>query len=241
MRAFLRIFFLFALLLPSRQELHAAVVKMDTSKVQVKKPSPEKEQEVFSDSKFDYGKDASYSESPLQRFFSWLLRKLFGAATHENASLFWSIVRVILIVAVITLVIFLLFKTEIRRLFSGKPAETEIHFSDIPENINELNIDQLIRDASQKHDYRLATRWGYLKLLKQLSQKELIRWKPYKTNFEYYAELKHELLRQEFRNVSHVYEHVWYGDFTIDETVYSRSAEEFRRFEQSVNNINSYA
>ncbi|MFL5754082.1 MAG: DUF4129 domain-containing protein [Bacteroidia bacterium] len=236
-----RIFFFIISFLLIQQKGQALAIRKDTSSISLHKPAPEKEREIFSDSKFNYKKDLTYSESPTDRFFAWLLRKLFGAATHENANTFWAIIRIALIVALAVLLAFLLFKTEIRKLFSGKPAETSVNFSDVPENINELNIDGLINEALQKRNYRLATRWWYLKLLKHLSRKELIAWKPYKTNFDYYYELSPEILKHEFRTVSSVYEHVWYGDFTIDEKIYSQSVEQFRQFEQTVNNARSNA
>jgi hypothetical protein len=209
-------------------------LRMDTSTVDVKKPDPQKEKSVFSDSKFNYEKDQSYS-GVKESFLAWLLRKIFGAATDETFNTFWAVVRILLIVAAVVLILYLLFKTEIRRIFTGKSAETPVNFADVPENINELDIETMIREAVSNNNYRLATRWWYLKILKLLSNKEFISWKPHKTNFEYYHELKQLALRNSFRDISRVYEHVWYGDFSIDKAIYETSVEQFRSFERELN------
>ncbi|MEI7487385.1 MAG: hypothetical protein WCJ72_08235 [Chryseobacterium sp.] len=54
-------------------------------------------------------------------------------------------------------------------------------------------------------------------MLKKLSDKKSINWNPEKTNKDYVTELKVPNLKNEFSNLSYIFEYVWYGEFSIDE------------------------
>ena len=85
------------------------------------------------------------------------------------------------------------------------------------ENIEELEIDRLLREARESGNYRLVIRIQYLALLKALNSNGLIKWERDKTNREYAMELfSKEALYHEFRTLTLAYETVWYGEHEID-------------------------
>jgi hypothetical protein len=85
------------------------------------------------------------------------------------------------------------------------------------ENIEELEIDRLMREARGSGNYRLMIRIQYLALLKALHVKGLIKWERDKTNREYTMELlSREVLYHDFRKLTLAYETVWYGEHVID-------------------------
>ncbi len=85
------------------------------------------------------------------------------------------------------------------------------------ENIEELEIDRLLREARESGNYRLVIRIQYLALLKALNSNGLIKWERDKTNREYVMELfSKEALYHEFRKLTLAYETVWYGEHEID-------------------------
>lgn len=61
------------------------------------------------------------------------------------------------------------------------------------------NIGELIASAVKDGDFRLAIRYYYLQLLRQLNQKELIKYEFQKTNSEYLNEIKADNLQLQLK------------------------------------------
>ncbi len=113
-----------------------------------------------------------------------------------------------------------------------------INVEEIEENIHESDLDRYIREAISQKNYRLATRLYYLAIIKELSLREAIRWKRDKTNRDYLRELLGHPLRSEFRDLTVIFERIWYGDRDLGE----RDFESLRgRFEQLLENAKNTA
>jgi len=93
-----------------------------------------------------------------------------------------------------------------------------------------MNFDAEIEKAISRHDFRLAVRLLYLKCLKQLSDKELIRWQIDKTNAAYIYELTDPVQKQTFGLLTRQFEFIWYGDFPIDKDTFSKINALFQNF-----------
>jgi hypothetical protein len=94
----------------------------------------------------------------------------------------------------------------------------EIDLNHIEENLEESEFDPLIRRAIDSRQYPLAIRLYYLASLKELSLKGRIQWKKDKTNREYVREMRSHRLFEPFREITTIFEKVWYGDSLMDET-----------------------
>ena len=79
-------------------------------------------------------------------------------------------------------------------------------------------------------DYRSAVRYQFLFILKKLSDKKLINWNPEKTNKDYAAELKAPHLKNDFSNLSYIFDYVWYGEFSIEEQSYQKFKNKYQAF-----------
>jgi hypothetical protein len=79
------------------------------------------------------------------------------------------------------------------------------------EGLLESDWESRLREALAAGDSRLAIRYSYMHLLQALQERNLIAYRPDKTNTEYYRELA-ESLRQPFRSISRQYEYAWYGN-----------------------------
>jgi hypothetical protein len=88
----------------------------------------------------------------------------------------------------------------------------------------------LIEDALSKKDYRKAVRLHFLKLLKQLTDNNLIKWQIDKTNNDYSMELANSKYNSKFNELSLMYEYIWYGDFSLDETNFKGTISKFKEF-----------
>src|SRR5205085_4474841 len=133
-------------------------------------------------------------------------------------------------------VIMKLFGVEIRSLFTRAPSSVAIPYDVVEENIHDLNLDDLIIRAAESRNYRLAVRYLYLKILKQLNDNGNIDWKPGKTNRMYLAELHKNNLYKPFEYLTTQFEYVWYGEFEVNDDSYQNVKNKFTDFGNGIAN-----
>lgn len=97
----------------------------------------------------------------------------------------------------------------------------------LPEDIFAINYQKEIDKAADRGDYRLAIRLMYLRLLKNMSERNIIQYKQDKTNFDYLMQLHQTSYYQDFFKVTRHYEYSWYGKFEVSSEAYSRVRNEF--------------
>ena len=68
----------------------------------------------------------------------------------------------------------------------------------------------------------------------KVAARHLIDWQRDKTNHEYVLELRRDVLRRPFAELTTLFEYVWYGDFTVDEGIYGRVKRTFDHFDLSM-------
>ena len=84
------------------------------------------------------------------------------------------------------------------------------------EDIHAIDFDAVIDEAVKNENYRKAVRYLYIKFLKVLTDNELIEWEINKTNKDYRKEMRQSKYFSIFKNLTFVYEYVWYGEFAIN-------------------------
>jgi hypothetical protein len=104
------------------------------------------------------------------------------------------------------------------------------------EHIENIDLDQFIKDALAQRDYRMAIRYMYLRTLKQLSWHQLIEWHFDKTNSDYYREIENPSIKENFKKVSYLYDYVWYGEFPLDENGYQSAVKDFDSLTKTIAN-----
>lgn len=162
----------------------------------------------------------------LQKFFG-LLSDIFGVdIDFINYKTLEYIVYGFLGVAVLYLIIKFLMQSPINSVFKTESQDIN-DFQYIEENIKDVNFDHLIEAALKDNNYRLATRYLYLKSLKLLTNKNIIEWHYDKTNSDYINEIKDDTTKSIFKRISYIYDYVWYGEFPIDEAIYSKNQSDF--------------
>jgi hypothetical protein len=252
MRIVFRIIFFLLVLFHPVAPCHAAPVPpiVDTSRVIPVEISPETEKAVFADKAYVY-KEAELKRGRnfIQEFLDWLFsndkdddeREAEQSADMSSSSRsFWdgrfmgNLILILCIGAILGGLVYLIVTGKWRTMLTPKPAETPFDFKEITEDIEGLNIDKLIEEARLRGDFRLATRWWYLKILKKFTVCGIIDWKPHKTNFEYYSELQNTEYITAFRQASHVYEHVWYGEMPVTEEMYMKYTPQLSEMEKSI-------
>ena len=138
-----------------------------------------------------------------------------------------NIFYVIVIILVVFFIVRAMMNGEGRWVFGRRSDRRIVRYEDIDTDIHETDFNQLLRDAEAEKDFRMAIRFQYLNMLKQLSSAEIIDFDPEKTNLDYTYEIKDEGVREQFQYTSYLYNYVWYGDFEINEAQYEKARESF--------------
>jgi hypothetical protein len=212
----------------------AATTVADSTEIKTRYPSKSKEEQIFSDSKLNYKKNAVDKKGMFERFLEWLAEKLFGKAGYDNISTAREIIIWTIVIISVAVIIWLLSRSELISLVKPKAKATAFSFSDITEDLDTINFNQQIQDALAHNDYRLAIRWHYLKILFLLDKKSLITFAPFKTNIDYNNELKGKNIHSSFGTLSRIYDYVWYGQFNLNEQSYQNNAAEFEAAERKI-------
>lgn len=82
----------------------------------------------------------------------------------------------------------------------------------------------------QIKDYRQAVRYLYLKTLRLLNDREMIRYHPESTNYDYWQQLSPMPQGKPFHDLITIYENVWYGEFPLGDALFMRLRQYFEDF-----------
>ena len=143
---------------------------------------------------------------------------------------FQTILWLIIIGGFVTFLILYLYNSNaglFRKSTSIVSEETDMETNDI----FAINYEKEIDKAVGMNNYRLAIRLMFLRLLRNLSDKDIIQYKQDSTNFDYMMQLRSTAMYPDFFKLARNYEYSWYGQFDIDKEKYSVIKNEFENFE----------
>jgi hypothetical protein len=192
-----------------------------------RRPDAARLRELASQREFQYQEaklESSIWDRFWARFWEWLAKlsgTKQGAATWRYGV--YAILAIILVFAVLKLL-----QVDIAGIFGRKPRRAALPYDVAGENIHEVDFPTRIAEAEAAGDLRLATRLGYLAVLKTLTDQGLINWQPDKTNHAYLHELSTNPLRNSFREATRHFEYVWYGELPLTTALYQQVRAEQR-------------
>jgi hypothetical protein len=102
------------------------------------------------------------------------------------------------------------------------------------EDIHEVDLESLLKQAIENQNFRLAIRYYYLTTLKGLSTKKIIDYHKDKTNSEYLFEIENTETRNNFSYLSYVYTYVWYGEFPLDKQSFETAQNKYQSFIKNI-------
>lgn len=205
-------------------------VKTDSREITVRYPSPQTITRYRQNPDFFYHTIPPTPISPWQQITRWIMEKLYNFFSREQYSPYRTFLTYLLIFLALALVIRILSKSEIAGVFRAKSATVPGQFGVETEEVDQLNLQKLLEEAISRKQYRLAVRFFYLKLLRQLAENHHIVLQTDKTNRDYLNEIESPELRDEFRNITRLFEYIWYGEFPIDQPLFELAANQFQRF-----------
>jgi hypothetical protein len=197
-------------------------VPADTTRIEVRKFSQFKIDRLKADPDLNYTQPPTVAETLWDRFLQWLgwlLNSLFGKATSTDLGRF---IMYTIAIILIVMVIMMLLKVNAFRVFYSGADHWKQEYQVFHENIHEMNFEKLIQEATEKNEFRLATRLVFLYALKILSDKQLIDFSAGKTNHDYVEELQTGEIKTGLNELSFYFDYAWYGNFSI-------SAEQFQK------------
>lgn len=206
------------------------VVQYDSETVSLKKIPPTELTTLHNDSDYDYAISKEEPKSLWDRFWEWLWNQIGELFNGKSTSITIRIIRYVFIIAIISVIIYLLFKNNVRALFYGKSASLSSDFTETLEEIREMDFAKRIAEEVSNRNFRKAVRLYFLKILKELNQENLISWKQDKTNADYQKELRKTPYDKQFGELSRLYEYIWYGDFKLDEADFLEVIQKFNQF-----------
>lgn len=168
------------------------------------------------------------------RFWYKVRRFLSDLFSVETDFSWWALLKYSFFALVIAFIIRKLFGADLRTLFYNKAEINSIEYETISENIHELDYTKDIQEAIQQGNYRKAVRLYYLKSLKVLADKEIIKWKLDKTNGDYRREVSQSDYAHSFGEITRLFDYVWYGEFPVDKPLFDETEQKFQRFIQTI-------
>jgi hypothetical protein len=145
---------------------------------------------------------------------------------------FQTLIWIIIVGGFVTFLIMYLAGTEVG-LFRKKsvPVNSKEEEEEMPEDIFAINYQKEIDKAAAQGNYRLAVRLMFLRLLKHMSEKNVINYKQDKTNLDYLMHLYSTRYYHDFFRITRHYEYSWYGKFEVSSDAYHQISKEVLQFE----------
>ena len=175
------------------------------------------------------------------RFKQWLsdfLRDFFKLKSSSESSNYTDFMLQIGGVTIFLLVIFFIFKAVMNKegawVFGKSSDKSIIPVTDIEANIHATDFKKLIASAEGEQNYRLAIRYYYLWLLKALAEAEIIEYDVEKTNSDYQNEMVSNEVKKQFSYTSYLYNYIWYGEFDVNETEFTKAKDAFIQFLKTI-------
>ncbi len=145
----------------------------------------------------------------------------------------WRVIWILLALVAIYVVYKLLLSNE-HILFSRKKTVVSAEGADTQEEMGISDWEALLQRAVNNNDLKLAVRYSYMWLLQMLQERELIKYREDKTNYDYYKELQNTDYKQAFKQISRQYEYVHYGNYPISATTYNQYIDLFNNVKKQL-------
>lgn len=172
-----------------------------------------------------------YLDLQWQRLLNWL----FGDYRGNGLILFLvELIPYLILAGIVFFAVWLFIRLNPGRAFLEERETGSISLTQEEEIVQSRDINKLIEEAVSRGNFRLAVRYHYLLVLQQLSEGGHITYEFSKTNEEYLKEIDLETLRNQFGQITRIYDFIWYGSFDVTAEIFHRAEREFGKMEKLV-------
>ena len=207
-------------------------ISIDTDKLQEFKQNEDYQYKPKDIKKNFLEKIADWLSAKWDELMEWIFGEKKGS---QFLSFMIKYLPYLLLAIGVFIIIRLLYKYDVFKRRAAAQNQPDIQLADDEKIVKSSNISDLIKNAKVQKDHRMAVRYLYLNLLRQLDTREYIRFKKDKTNDDYIAELSDQPLISEFENLTYYYDFIWYGQYPVDEAFFSQIEQKFDHFLAQIN------
>lgn len=195
---------------------------MGYEKAPAEKQEEEKNEEPEEFQNEEFQTEEDYEDS------NWSFRSIFSSSTSKFIGV------ILLLIILIVIVYFIM-----QGAGSNKDMKVPIALESMPEVLNDLpeetNMERFLRLSLEAGDYKTSVRILYIMIIQRMHENSWIVWKKDKTNRDYLNEVRSRKSYVQFRDITLVYEIVWYGDNEITSTEFDRLRPVFDQLRKAVN------
>lgn len=160
-------------------------------------------------------------ESWFRRLLAWIgrwFKNMFSIDLPETqiGGYFLRIVAIGLLI----FLAYILYKSTFQKLFARSEGSSFDYEAKI-EDIHEIDYKTEIEEALVQRNFLKAIRLYYLYCLKLLDQHQAIEYKHWKTNHDYFYEIKDREVKSNFTQLTDYFDFIWYGHFKATEQAVS--------------------
>jgi hypothetical protein len=144
---------------------------------------------------------------------------------------FKTIMWIVIIATFIAIIILFLSSSNVflfRR--QSKKLSTDEEMQELNEDIFSIDYEKEIQKAINSQNYRLAIRYLYLRTLRNLSEKGIIKYSQEKTDQDYVMQLFGTEYYKDFFRITRDFEYAWYGQFPISAHAFEVVQSHFDQF-----------
>lgn len=146
-----------------------------------------------------------------------------------------SFMQILLIIIGVVILAFLIYYFFMRYQEDKNGAKIVTNFDNVaPSEIPKTELERRLEEALGKGDYREAVRIYFIFIIKDLSDKNWIKWEKKKTNISYLIEMRSRPQFELFNRSVSVFEVVWYGNYTIDQKSFKQVEPTFKQLLDSI-------
>jgi len=145
---------------------------------------------------------------------------------------FQTISWIVVVAGFITFIIIFLSNSNVgifrKNRYIGEMENSETDMDDIFAINYQLELDK----AAASGNYRFGVRLLYLRLLRNLADRNIINYTQDRTNFDYLAQLQPTGYYTDFFRLTRHYEYSWYGQFPLEQDKFIIIRKEFENFDK---------
>jgi hypothetical protein len=213
---------------------------------QLRAQAPTAQEQLWSDEDWEKSKKGlDYSteqkkkkekKEPTQKEDSrdWNIAEFLMRLTNSNA---FKILSIVIIIGLLVFIIIRLIKTNSTGKGKRVPdLSVKEALQNVENDLPDADLSHLLNMTIDAEDYKSAIRILYLHIIQQLNAHNHIVWKKDKTNNDYVREMRTHSSYQSFREVTLLFEVIWYGDTDINESLYHKVEPVFKNYLATLKN-----
>lgn len=209
-------------------------VPVASEPVTVRTPAPETLAPFRNDAAYNYDRLRTTGPSWWDRFTTWLWHVLTEPYAGPVGQTALDVLLYGLVVGILGFAVYWLTQTRASSAFASREAAPTSALGVTRSAIESNDFARAAQEAQAAGRYRDAVRYHYLHVLQELIRGDYVRWMADKTNRDYVRETSGTPVHDPFREVTDIFDRVWYGDEAVNADAYARIADRFQNAHHAV-------